>query len=61
MECIGPTTAAEFSKALHLSDRDIQATFLRLEAQGHVLRDSSGRLDNWTYNMNIDHSDEAAA
>ncbi len=38
MECIGPTTAAALSQALHLSDRDLQATFLRLEAQGHVLR-----------------------
>jgi ATP-dependent Lhr-like helicase len=38
MESIGPTTAMELSKTLHLSEQDIEGTFLRLEAQGHLLR-----------------------
>ncbi|MBI4001350.1 MAG: DEAD/DEAH box helicase, partial [Nitrospira defluvii] len=38
MESIGPTTAAELSQTLHLSEQEVQGTFLRLEAQGHVLR-----------------------
>jgi ATP-dependent Lhr-like helicase len=38
MESIGPTTAPQLSQTLHLSEQDLQATFLRLEAQGHLLR-----------------------
>ena len=38
MESIGPTTAMELSKTLHLSEQEVQGTVLRLEAQGHVLR-----------------------
>lgn len=37
-ESIGPTTAGELSQTLHLSESDIQSTFLRLESQGHLLR-----------------------
>ncbi|MCE3222143.1 MAG: putative ATP-dependent helicase Lhr [Nitrospira sp.] len=43
MESIGPTTAADLSQTLHLSEQDLQATFLRLESQGHLLR---GRFTN---------------
>ncbi|HQX22654.1 MAG TPA: DEAD/DEAH box helicase, partial [Nitrospira sp.] len=38
MESIGPTTAGELSQTLHLSESDVQSTFLRLESQGHLLR-----------------------
>ncbi|MCC2639714.1 MAG: putative ATP-dependent helicase Lhr [Nitrospira sp.] len=38
MESIGPTTAGELSRTLHVSEQDIQGTFLRLESQGHLLR-----------------------
>ena len=38
MESIGPTTARELSLTLHLSESDVQSTFLRLESQGHLLR-----------------------
>lgn len=38
MESIGPTTALELSRVLHLSQDDVEGAFLRLEAQGHVLR-----------------------
>ena len=38
MESIGPTTAMDLSRTLHLSESDIQATFVRLESQGHLLR-----------------------
>jgi ATP-dependent helicase Lhr and Lhr-like helicase len=38
MESIGPTTALELSGRLHLRSGDVEASFLRLEAQGQVLR-----------------------
>ncbi len=38
MESIGPTTAGELSQTLHLSESDVQSTFLQLESQGHLLR-----------------------
>ncbi|MDR4479380.1 MAG: DEAD/DEAH box helicase [Nitrospira sp.] len=38
MESIGPTTARELSRQLHLSEAEIHGTFLRLESQGHLLR-----------------------
>lgn len=38
MESTGPTTAAELSVRLHLSEEDVNAALLRLEAQGQVLR-----------------------
>ncbi|MCS6319203.1 MAG: DEAD/DEAH box helicase, partial [Nitrospira sp.] len=38
MECIGPTTAMDLSRTLHLSESDMQTTFMRLESQGHLLR-----------------------
>jgi ATP-dependent Lhr-like helicase len=38
MESIGPTTDVELSKTLHLSEPEVQGTFLRLEGQGHLLR-----------------------
>ena len=38
MECIGPTTAAELARTVQLCEQDVQGSFLRLEAQGHVLR-----------------------
>jgi ATP-dependent Lhr-like helicase len=38
MESIGPTTARELATRLHLSEVDISAAFLRLEASGQVLR-----------------------
>ena len=55
MECIGPTTAAELSRTLHFSEPDLHATFLRLEAQGHVLR---GRFRP---DGPIEHTGEAAS
>lgn len=62
MESIGPTTAGELSQTLHLSEPDIQSTFLRLESQGHLLRGRfrPGRhLDHST--LSIEHSGEATA
>lgn len=38
MESIGPMTAGDLSQTLHLSQPDVQATLLRLESQGHLLR-----------------------
>ncbi len=38
MESTGPTTAAELAQRLYLVEQDLEATFLRLEAQGHLLR-----------------------
>ncbi len=38
MECIGPTTVAELARTVQLCEQDVQGSFLRLEAQGHVLR-----------------------
>jgi ATP-dependent Lhr-like helicase len=55
MECIGPTTAAELSRTVQLCEQDVQGSFLRLEAQGHVLR-GRFRPDGAT-----DHVGETAA
>ena len=55
MESIGPATATELSKILGLSELDIQATFLRLESQGHLLRGS------FRPNRSVDPSGETAA
>ncbi|WHZ22755.1 MAG: DEAD/H associated domain protein [Nitrospira sp.] len=38
MESIGPTTATELSGTLRLPVQDVDGAFLRLEAQGHLLR-----------------------
>lgn len=38
MESLGPTTGLELSGTLHLPVQDVDGAFLRLEAQGHLLR-----------------------
>ena len=59
MESIGPTTAMELSKTLHLSEQDIEGTFLRLEAQGHLLRGQFRSTQHST--LSTHHSGEAGA
>jgi ATP-dependent Lhr-like helicase len=59
MESIGPTTAEELARRLHLDMEEVNASLLRLEAQGQILR---GRFRPTPHSeLSIQHSGAAAA
>ena len=62
MESIGPTTTGELADRLHLAHEAVNASMVRLESQGQVLRGQfrpAGR--NSDFKSQIDHSGEGKA
>jgi len=62
MESIGPTTTCELADRLHLAHKAVNASMVRLESQGQVLRGQfrpAGR--NSDFKSQIDHLDEGKA